>query len=73
MSTEEFGDARVWKTGTDTELRLVPCQHYFLAVEYRVGTVVSVCKFCVKRFEVPNVIWIALKQAERALDKPVRV
>ena len=53
--------------------RLVPCHHYYLAVEYRAVCVVALCKHCRKRFDVALETWNELKAEERALDKPVRV
>ncbi len=55
-------------------LSLVPCTHYYLAVEYRAACVVALCKHrhCRKRFDISHEQWAALKAEDRALDKPVR-
>ncbi len=55
-------------------LSLVPCTHYYLAVEYRAACVVAMCKHrhCRKRFDISHEQWTALKAEDRALDKPVR-
>jgi hypothetical protein len=53
--------------------RLVPCQHFYLAVEYRSVCVVALCKLCRKRFDIVPEAWEELKREQRALDKPARV
>lgn len=54
-------------------LTLVPCEHVYLAMEYRGSSVVALCKHCRKRFDLTPQEWFKLKVARKALDKPVRL
>lgn len=53
----------------------VPCNHYWLAIEYRGETVIAICKHygCRKRGQFSAGEWIEMKLAKVALDKPIRL
>lgn len=53
--------------------KLVPCNHFWLAVHYGGNKVIGICKRCKKRGEFGLVEWEELKAAHAALDKPTRV
>lgn len=54
-------------------LSLVPCSHFYLEMRTANRRVISLCKFCRKRFEWTMEEWGHLVEAGRALNKPVRV
>ncbi len=58
------------------QLRLVPCNHFWLAMFYgSAGGVVAICKHysCRKRIAFSRDEWDTLKAHGIALDKPARV
>ena len=72
MSSESgaYEDTRKSRT---THLRLVPCNCYWLAVQYNASTVIAICKKCRKRGIFTATEWQQMKQDGEALDKPVRI
>ena len=53
-------------------LQLLPCFHFYLAVQYNSETVVAVCKKCKRPAMHTLEEWEEWKQEQRGLDKPRR-
>ncbi len=58
---------------TKGHLTLLPCLHYYLAVQYNVDTVVAVCGKCRRKAIHTIDEWVEWKALKQALDKPMRV
>ncbi len=73
MSGTESHASGKSESRSTARLSLVPCNHYYLALYYGTGYVISICKRCKKRLKCADEMWVNMKANGYALDKPVRV